>query len=87
LVPAIARYFHGLVLHQLGNPHYLIEPALGVVPPAALVLQQPDPGTTVLLLAIAGAPFVLVGVRPASGRLGASRRGFAAPYRAGIFLM
>jgi rod shape determining protein RodA len=63
LVLALARYFHGLELDQIGKVRHLIVPALGAALPAILVLQQPDLGTALLLLAVAGALFLLAGVR------------------------
>lgn len=63
LVLALARYFHGLELDQVGRLRYLIVPVLGAALPAVLVLQQPDLGTTLLLLAVASALFMLAGVR------------------------
>jgi rod shape determining protein RodA len=63
LVLALARYFHGLYLEDIGNPLRLGVPLLLVLAPTALVLKQPDLGTSVMLVAAAGALFFLGGVR------------------------
>jgi rod shape determining protein RodA len=63
LVMALARYFHGAYLEDVARPLHLITPTLLVLVPATLVLKQPDLGTSVMLLAGAGAMFFLAGVR------------------------
>ncbi|TVQ34531.1 MAG: rod shape-determining protein RodA [Geminicoccaceae bacterium] len=63
VVLALARYFHGATLQDVGRPLYLVPPALLVVAPSILVLGQPDLGTAVTLLAVGGTLFFLAGVR------------------------
>lgn len=63
LVLALARYFHGLDLDDIGRPVRLIVPAALVLAPAALVLKQPDLGTALMLGACGGVIFFLAGVR------------------------
>ena len=63
LVLALARYFHGLTLDDTRRLRALVTPVLLVAAPAALVLRQPDLGTTVLLLLTSGALFFAAGVR------------------------
>ena len=63
LVLALARYFHGLGLSDVGRPLFLVPPLLIVVLPAALVLRQPDLGTALMLVMAAGAVFFAAGVR------------------------
>ncbi|MBM3554746.1 MAG: rod shape-determining protein RodA [Alphaproteobacteria bacterium] len=63
LLIALARYFHGLTYEEIGRPHFLLIPLAMALAPAALVLKQPDLGTTLMLLAGAGAIFFLAGVR------------------------
>ncbi len=63
LVLALARYFHGLTLQDVGRPHYLIPPVFLAFAPAALVLRQPDLGTALMLLMVSGAVFFAAGVR------------------------
>jgi len=50
MVLTLARYFHGLTLDQISRPIYLLPTLLIIFVPAALVLQQPDLGTAVLLV-------------------------------------
>lgn len=63
LVMALARYFHGLSLEQTGRIHWLIPPVLMVAAPVALVMNQPDLGTAMMLGMVAAALFFLAGVR------------------------
>jgi len=60
---ALARYFHGLTIEEIGKPLRLIVPALFILMPAVLVLKQPDLGTALMLLMCGGAVFFLAGVR------------------------
>jgi rod shape determining protein RodA len=63
LVLALARYFHGGSIEDVGRPTYLIVPLLMIALPAALVLRQPDLGTTLMLVMASGAIFFVAGVR------------------------
>ena len=63
LVLALARYFHGLTLHQVGRPLVLLPPLIMVLVPVGLVLLQPNLGTAMLLLLGSGAMFFVAGVR------------------------
>ncbi len=63
LVLALARYFHGGSIEDVGRPTYLIIPLVMIALPAALVLRQPDLGTTLLLVMASGAIFFTAGVR------------------------
>ncbi|HIC82113.1 MAG TPA: rod shape-determining protein RodA [Kiloniellaceae bacterium] len=63
LILALARYFHGVSMEDIGRPTYLLVPLALVMAPAALVLKQPDLGTTGMLLLGAGAVFFCAGVR------------------------
>jgi len=60
---ALARYFNGVPIEEIGRPPRLIVPTLIVMVPAALVLKQPDLGTALMLLLGGGAMFFLAGVR------------------------
>ncbi|MEM7442004.1 MAG: rod shape-determining protein RodA [Pseudomonadota bacterium] len=62
-VLALARYFHGPGLEEIGRPTRLIIPLALVLAPTGLVLQQPDLGTALMLLMVAGAIFFVAGVR------------------------
>jgi len=63
LVLALARYFHGFSLDEVGRLRWLILPLVMILAPAALVLRQPDLGTASLLVFGGGAMFLLAGVR------------------------
>ena len=62
-VLALARYFNGLSVEEIGRPLRLVVPALIVLVPAVLVLKQPDLGTALMLVLCAFAMFFLAGVR------------------------
>ncbi len=63
LVLALARYFHGLTLEDVGRPSYLLIPLAMVAAPVLLILRQPDLGTAIMLVGGAGVIFFLAGVR------------------------
>jgi len=63
LVLALARYFHGLGMEDIGRPTRLLVPILMVLLPAGLVLRQPDLGTALMLIMAGGALFFVAGVR------------------------
>lgn len=62
-VLALARYFHGPSLEEIGRLSRLIIPLALVLAPTGLVLQQPDLGTALMLMMVAGAIFFVAGVR------------------------
>jgi rod shape determining protein RodA len=63
LVLALARYFHGATIQEVGRPLFLVPPLVMVAVPVALVLKQPDLGTALMLVMSAGALFFMAGVR------------------------
>ncbi len=63
LVMALARYFHGIAPEDIGRPFVLVPPIFVALAPAALVLKQPDLGTTGMLLMAGAAVFFCAGVR------------------------
>lgn len=63
LILALARYFHGLTVEEVGNPFRLFLPLAMVLAPVGLVMRQPDLGTALILLMASGALFFLAGVR------------------------
>ncbi len=63
LVLALARYFHGGDIDDVGRPLFLVVPLAIVAAPTALVLRQPDLGTAIMLLIASGAIFFLAGIR------------------------
>ncbi|HEY9163705.1 MAG TPA: rod shape-determining protein RodA [Magnetovibrio sp.] len=63
LVLALARYFHGGSIEDVGRISFLVPPILMIGVPAILILRQPDLGTT-LMLGLGGmAIFFAAGVR------------------------
>lgn len=63
LVLALARYFHGCTLEDVGRIFFLVPPLLMVLVPSGLVLRQPDLGTALMLVFVGFAIFFLAGVR------------------------
>jgi len=63
LVVALARYFHGGSIEDIGRPTYLLPPILMVAAPAILILRQPDLGTTLMIGLASLAMFFAAGVR------------------------
>ncbi|WP_259780761.1 rod shape-determining protein RodA [Aestuariispira ectoiniformans] len=63
MVLALARYFHGVSMDDIGRPSYLIIPIVMVVVPVLLILRQPDLGTSLMLVIGSGVIFFLAGVR------------------------
>ncbi|MCI4664501.1 MAG: rod shape-determining protein RodA [Neomegalonema sp.] len=62
LVMALAAFYHWLEPERVSRPFWVAVALLIALVPAALVLQQPDLGTTMLLLAGAGVVMFLAGV-------------------------
>jgi len=63
LVLALARWFHGASIEDVGRIPFLIVPVLMVAAPVALVLKQPDLGTALMLLMGTAGMLFVVGVR------------------------
>ncbi|MFQ5773462.1 MAG: rod shape-determining protein RodA [Kiloniellaceae bacterium] len=63
LVLALARYFHGTGMGDVGRLGTLLVPAALTLAPAALVFKQPDLGTGVMLAMVGAAVFFCAGVR------------------------
>jgi rod shape determining protein RodA len=63
VVLALARFFHGLTLEQVGKPLLLIPPVLLISLPVVLVLRQPNLGTAMLLAIGSAAVLFAAGVR------------------------
>lgn len=62
LILALARYFHAAYLDEVRRPFFLVPPVLMILLPVALVLKQPDLGTSVMLGMIGTAMLFLGGV-------------------------
>ena len=63
LVLALARYFNGVNLDEIGSIRFLVAPVLMVTVPTVLVLRQPDLGTAIMLNMVSAILFFLAGVR------------------------
>lgn len=63
IVLALARYFQGVSLDDIGNPVVLMPPLLMIFAPAILVLIQPDLGTASVIVMGATVMLFLAGVR------------------------
>ena len=62
LVMALAAYYHWLPPKKVSRLFWVILPLLLIMMPVALVMEQPDLGTAILLLAGGGAVMFLAGV-------------------------
>ncbi len=62
LVLALARYFHSVTLNDIRSIRSIIPPALMMILPVSLILEQPDLGTALMLVFATAAIFFLVGV-------------------------
>lgn len=59
----LARYFHNLKADQLPKIIYLIPAIIAILLPAGLIIKQPDLGTGIVVLGVAGIMFFAAGVR------------------------
>jgi rod shape determining protein RodA len=62
LVLSLARYFHTMSYNNIGKIYYLLIPVAMTLVPFLLIMKQPDLGTAIILLAVAGAMFFATGV-------------------------
>ena len=63
LAMALAAWFHRASHERVGNPLFLIPPALAVLLPVGLILKEPNLGTAVITGVIAFAVFLAAGLR------------------------
>lgn len=63
LVLALAAWFHKASWERMGNPLFLIPPAIAVLLPVGLILKQPNLGTAVITAVVGGAIFLGAGIR------------------------
>lgn len=63
LVMALAAWFHRASWERMGNPLFLIPPALMVLVPVGLILKEPNLGTAVITAIVGGTMFLVAGVR------------------------
>ncbi|MFN3232895.1 MAG: rod shape-determining protein RodA [Alphaproteobacteria bacterium] len=84
LVMALARYYHGLSIVEVAKYRNLMVPLFLIAAPAALVIRQPDLGTTLLLAAGGVTVMFLAGVPRrvfAVGAIGAIAAGVVGYYQ------
>jgi rod shape determining protein RodA len=63
LVLALASWFHRASWEQMGNPLFLLPPAIAVLLPVGLVLKEPNLGTAAMTAMLGAAIFFAAGVR------------------------
>ncbi len=63
LVMALAAWFHKASWERMGNPLFLIPPAVMVAVPVLLILKEPNLGTAVITAVVGAAVFLAAGVR------------------------
>ena len=63
IVLALARYFHGVGMEEIGRPTTLLPPILMILAPVALIIPQPDLGTALLIIVGSGILLFMAGVR------------------------
>lgn len=63
IILALARYFHGLRLEETRKLIYLIPPLIMIAVPAALILHQPNLGTTTIMVGVATIMLFAAGVK------------------------
>ena len=61
VVMALARYFHTATLEDMRNIRFLLIPCLIIGAPVALVLLQPDLGTSLMIIMAGAAMFFIAG--------------------------
>jgi rod shape determining protein RodA len=63
LVMALAAWFHKATWERMGNPLFLIPPAIAVLIPVGLILKEPNLGTAVITGLVGASVFLAAGVR------------------------
>ena len=76
---ALASWFHKATWERMGNPLFLLPPALAVAVPVVLIVKEPNLGTAVITAAVGASVFLAAGVRWWKVGLGAAAVGLAAP--------
>ena len=79
LVLALAAWFHRASWERIGNPLFLIPPAIAVLIPVGLILKQPNLGTALITGMVGAAVFWAAGVRWWKFALGFGAIAVAAP--------
>jgi rod shape determining protein RodA len=63
LVMALAAWFHKASWEKMGNPLFLVPPAIMVLVPVGLILKEPNLGTAVITAIVGASVFLAAGVR------------------------
>jgi len=63
LVMALASWFHRASWERMGNPLFLLPPAIAVLLPVGLILKEPNLGTAVITAVVGGVVFLGAGMR------------------------
>ena len=63
LVMALAAWFHKATWERMGNPLFLIPPAIATAVPVLLILKEPNLGTAVITALVGFSVFLAAGVR------------------------
>lgn len=63
LVMALAAWFRKASWERMGDPLFLLPPALAVAAPVVLILKEPNLGTAVIVGAVGAAMFLAAGIR------------------------
>jgi rod shape determining protein RodA len=63
LVLALAAWFHRATWERMGNPLFLVPPAVAVLIPVGLILKEPNLGTAVITGLVGASIFLAAGVR------------------------
>ena len=63
LVMALAAWFHKASWERIGNPLFLIPPALMILVPVGLILKEPNLGTAVITAIVGGVVVLAAGLR------------------------
>lgn len=63
LVMALAAWFHRATWERMGNPLFLIPPAVMILLPVGLILKEPNLGTAVITGLVGGAVVLAAGIR------------------------
>ncbi|NOG72397.1 rod shape-determining protein RodA [Roseicella sp. DB1501] len=79
LALALAAWFRRAGRERMGNPLFLLPPALLVLAPVGLILKQPNLGTGLITAMIGGAVFFAAGARLWQFALALGAAGIAAP--------
>ena len=79
LVMALASWFHNASWERMGNPLFLVPPALAIAVPVVLIVKEPNLGTAVIVAVVGASVFLAAGIRWWKVGLTAAIIGLVAP--------